>query len=121
MGMLITFLIGWPLALAILILNFSARGGVRRLLGVIGCATLGSLSFGYGYILAFVGSIEGSYVVTYPVAGVIAIVIGSIIGVFGTIRSLIIKHEIDAIEWEEGMTELIRGLFDIFLPQRGKW
>jgi len=120
MGLLITFLLGWPLALSILILNYSARGGVRRLLGVIVCATLGSLSFSYGYILAFEGFIEGSHVVTYPVAGVTAIVFGIIIGVFGTIRSVTIKHEIDEIDWEEGFTELIRGLFDIFLPQRGK-
>ena len=114
MGSLIALLLGWPVALVIFMLNYSARGGIKRFVALIVCVILGGVSLVYGYILAFQGA------VVYPVAGVICIIIGIIIGIFGTIRSLTIKNEIDEIDWEEGFEELIRGLFDIFLPPRKK-
>jgi len=80
---------------------------------MIVCAILGGVSLATGY-LTFQGA------VVYPIAGVTCIIIGIVIGIFGSIRSLTIKDEIDEIDWEEGFTELIRGLFDIFLPQRKK-
>lgn len=88
--------------LAIKVINYSVKGGIRRLVGVVTCPILGGLSLWGGSWLAFEGYLEtrpdGIYQVTYPIPGWIGIVMGVAVILIGTLWSIFGRSKLPEVE-----------------------
>jgi len=91
LGYIILAPVGLLAFIAVKAINYSVRGGSRRLIGVVACPILGGLSVLVGWWMAFEGFLEyrpdGAYQITFPVAGWIAIVVGASFILTGTLWS----------------------------------